>query len=68
MIWVIRRSVPDMVDDMVTQGIYTDEKMVQKMLQVIHELEPSGVGARFTRMLAVTIETQNTHRICRTSH
>jgi RNA polymerase sigma-54 factor len=34
---------------------------------VIHELEPSGVGARFTRMLAVTIETQNTHRICRTA-
>jgi RNA polymerase sigma-54 factor len=26
----IRRSVPDMVDDMAfTQGIYTDEKMVQ---------------------------------------
>ncbi|TDE54922.1 RNA polymerase factor sigma-54 [Flavobacterium sp. GT3P67] len=43
----IRRSVPDMVDDMAfTQGIYTDEKMVEKMLQVIHELEPSGVGAR----------------------
>jgi hypothetical protein len=32
MTWAIRRSVPDMVDDMVTQGIYTDEKMVQKML------------------------------------
>ena len=43
----IRRSVTDMVDDMAfTQGIYTDEKMVEKMLQVIHELEPSGVGAR----------------------
>ena len=43
----IRRSVPDMVDDMAfTQGIYTDEAMVEKMLHVIHELEPSGVGAR----------------------
>ncbi|WP_394776962.1 RNA polymerase factor sigma-54 [Flavobacterium sp.] len=43
----IRRSVADIVDDMAfTQGIYTDEKMVGKMLQVIHELEPSGVGAR----------------------
>ncbi|MFH7019014.1 RNA polymerase factor sigma-54 [Flavobacterium sp. FlaQc-47] len=43
----IRRSVADIVDDMAfTQGIYTDEKMVEKMLQVIHELEPSGVGAR----------------------
>ena len=43
----IRRSVADMVDDMAfTQGIYTDEAMVERMLHVIHELEPSGVGAR----------------------
>ena len=43
----IRRSIPDMVDDMAfTQGIYTDEKMVERILHVIHELEPSGVGAR----------------------
>jgi RNA polymerase sigma-54 factor len=43
----IRRSIQDMVDDMAfTQGIYTDEKTVEKMLHIIHELEPSGVGAR----------------------
>jgi RNA polymerase sigma-54 factor len=43
----IRRSIPDMVDDMAfTQGIYTDEKTVECMLHIIHELEPSGVGAR----------------------
>ncbi|MEO7976896.1 RNA polymerase factor sigma-54 [Flavobacterium sp.] len=43
----IRRSISDIVDDMAfTQGIYTDEKMVDRMLHVIHELEPSGVGAR----------------------
>ncbi|MES2574595.1 MAG: RNA polymerase factor sigma-54 [Bacteroidota bacterium] len=43
----IRRSTPDLVDDMAfTQGIYTDEKMVERMLHIIHELEPSGVGAR----------------------
>ena len=43
----IRRSIADIVDDMAfTQGIYTDEKKVEKMLHVIHELEPSGVGAR----------------------
>ena len=42
----IRRSTQDIVDDMAfTQGIYTDEKTVSRMLQVIHELEPSGVGA-----------------------
>ncbi len=43
----LRRSIPDMVDDMAfTQGIYTDEKVVEKILHIIHELEPSGVGAR----------------------
>ena len=43
----IRRSIADIVDDLAfTQGIYTDEKKVEKMLHVIHELEPSGVGAR----------------------
>ncbi|QBN19546.1 RNA polymerase factor sigma-54 [Flavobacterium nackdongense] len=43
----IRRSIPDLVDDMAfTQGLYTDEKTVERMLHIIHELEPSGVGAR----------------------
>jgi RNA polymerase sigma-54 factor len=42
----IRRTVQDIVDDIAfTQGIYTDEKMVERMLHVIHQLEPSGVGA-----------------------
>ena len=43
----IRRSIQDIVDDMAfTQGVYTDEKTVESLLHVIHELEPSGVGAR----------------------
>jgi RNA polymerase sigma-54 factor len=43
----IRRSVPDIVDDLAfTQGIYTDESSVEKILHIVHELEPSGVGAR----------------------
>ena len=43
----IRRSVSDIVDDMAfTQALYTDEATVERMLHVIHELEPSGVGAR----------------------
>jgi RNA polymerase sigma-54 factor len=43
----IRRSIADIVDDMAfTQAIYTDEDTVEKMLHVIHQLEPSGVGAR----------------------
>lgn len=43
----LRRNLQDIVDDMAfTQGIYTDEKTVEKILNVVHELEPSGVGAR----------------------
>ena len=43
----IRRTIQDIVDDMAfTQGIYTDEKAVEKVLHIIHELEPAGVGAR----------------------
>lgn len=43
----IRRSIQDIVDDLAfTQGIYTDEKTVEHLLHVIHELEPPGVGAR----------------------
>jgi RNA polymerase sigma-54 factor len=43
----IRRSIPDIVDDMAfTQGIYTDEKSVERILHIIHQLEPAGVGAR----------------------
>jgi RNA polymerase sigma-54 factor len=43
----IRRSIPDLVDDMAfTQGLYTTEKQVEAILLIIHELEPTGVGAR----------------------
>lgn len=43
----IRRSTQDLVDDMAfTQGIYTDEKTVERILQIVQELEPAGVGAR----------------------
>ena len=43
----IRRDIEDIVDDMAfTQAIYTDKKAVERILNIIHELEPSGVGAR----------------------
>ncbi len=43
----IRRSNQDIVDDLAfTQGIYTDEANVERVLHIIHELEPAGVGAR----------------------
>jgi RNA polymerase sigma-54 factor len=43
----IRRSIPDIVDDLAfTQGVYTDEPTVEHIMHIIHQLEPSGVGAR----------------------
>jgi len=43
----IRRSLQDLVDDIAfSQGIYTDEKTVETILQTIQELDPAGLGAR----------------------
>ena len=43
----IRRAISDIVDDLAfSQGIYTDENTVERILHIIHELEPAGVGAR----------------------
>ena len=43
----IRRTTQDIVDDMAfTQGIYTDEPTVERILHLVQDLEPAGVGAR----------------------
>ncbi len=43
----IRRSLADIVDDLAfTQAIYTNEKTVERILHLVHELEPAGIGAR----------------------
>ncbi len=43
----IRREISDIIDDLAfTQGIYTDEKEVLKVLKTVQSLEPVGVGAR----------------------
>lgn len=43
----IRRETDDIVDDLAfTQNIYTTSEKVEKMLKIVQELDPSGVGAR----------------------
>lgn len=43
----IRRSLTDIVDDLAfTQNVYTAEKDVEKVLHIVHQLDPAGVGAR----------------------
>ena len=43
----IRRAIQDIVDDLAfTQGIYSDNETVERILLIVQELEPAGVGAR----------------------
>ncbi|SFC88836.1 RNA polymerase factor sigma-54 [Algibacter pectinivorans] len=43
----IRREISDIVDDLAfTQSVYTTEEQVTKVLKIVHQLDPAGVGAR----------------------
>ncbi|MEP3838337.1 MAG: RNA polymerase factor sigma-54 [Algibacter sp.] len=43
----IRRELSDIVDDLAfTQSVYTTEEQVAKVLKIVHQLDPAGVGAR----------------------
>lgn len=43
----IRRTVEDIVDDLAfSENIYTSEKDVERVLKVVQDLDPAGVGAR----------------------
>ena len=43
----IRRPVADIMDDLAfTQNIYTEEKLIEEVLQIVQNLDPPGVGAR----------------------
>ncbi|MCK0146048.1 RNA polymerase factor sigma-54 [Arenibacter sp. F26102] len=43
----IRRPLTDIMDDLAfTQNIYTDEKTIEKVLHIVQDLDPAGVGAR----------------------
>lgn len=43
----IRRPISDILDDLAfTQNVYTDEETIKKVLAIVQELDPPGVGAR----------------------
>jgi RNA polymerase sigma-54 factor len=43
----IRRPVSDIMDDLAfTQNIYTDQQTIEKVLEIVQELDPPGVAAR----------------------
>ena len=59
----IRRSLPDIVDDLAfTQNIYTTEKAVEKVLHIVHQLDPAGVGARnLQECLSIQLHRKEKH-------
>ncbi|MEJ6791217.1 MAG: RNA polymerase factor sigma-54 [Lacinutrix sp.] len=43
----IRRELSDIMDDLAfTQNVYTEEDKIEKVLKIVHQLDPAGVGAR----------------------
>ncbi len=43
----IRRSLSDIMDDLAfIQNVFTTEKKIEKILDIVHQLDPAGVGAR----------------------
>jgi len=43
----IRRELSDIMDDLAfTQNVYTTEDKIDEVLQIVHQLDPAGVGAR----------------------
>ena len=43
----MRRPLLDLTDDLAfTQNIYTDVETIKKVLKVVQQLDPAGVGAR----------------------
>jgi RNA polymerase sigma-54 factor len=43
----IRRSLSDIMDDLAfTQNVYTTETKIKEVLNIVHQLDPAGVGAR----------------------
>src|SRR5690606_38423148 len=43
----IRRNLSDIMDDLAfTQNVYTTEDKIERVLKIVHQLDPAGVGAR----------------------
>src|SRR5690554_5675985 len=43
----IRRPIADIMDDLAfTQNVYTSEEKIEKVLKIVQDLDPAGVGAR----------------------
>lgn len=59
----IRRSLSDITDDLAfTQNVYTTEDEVEKILGIVHQLDPAGVGARnLQECLSIQLHRKEQH-------
>ena len=59
----IRRSMSDITDDLAfTQNVYTTEEEVKKVLNIVHQLDPAGVGARnLQECLSIQLHRKEQH-------
>ena len=59
----IRRDLSDIMDDLAfTQNIYTSEDEIEKVLTIVHQLDPAGVGARnLQECLSIQLHRKEQH-------
>ncbi|BAO75211.1 RNA polymerase factor sigma-54 [Winogradskyella sp. PG-2] len=59
----IRRSLSDITDDLAfTQNVFTTEEEIEKVLQIVHQLDPAGVGARnLQECLSIQLHRKEQH-------
>jgi len=59
----IRRELSDIMDDLAfTQNVYTTEENIEKVLRIVHQLDPAGVGARnLQECLSIQLHRKEQH-------
>ena len=59
----IRRELSDIMDDLAfTQNVYTTEEEIADVLNIVHQLDPAGVGARgLQECLSIQLKRKEQH-------
>jgi RNA polymerase sigma-54 factor len=59
----IRRSLSDITDDLAfTQNVFTTKEEIEKVLKIVHQLDPAGVGARnLQECLSIQLHRKEQH-------
>ncbi len=59
----IRRALSDIMDDLAfTQNVFTTEEKIESVLKIVHQLDPSGVGARnLQECLSIQLSRKEQH-------